>query len=178
MENSTFENLRKKWSTQRELFQQWNLDLIQSSFSLRSAIREKLGVDEIFWKDADTNEDRSYVELSKIIGDKSEVIEVADSTMISEDGGLIFGISITLDHQSNSYPKGRYNLPVVIQYFAKELKYNFWDVVEEAPEKDSNWLNSEDDIANKIIERLDLYFSFDPKEGVNEKNRIGFISEQ
>jgi hypothetical protein len=170
-----FHEMREQWHRQREQYSKWEQTLIAHSVQLKNSFAEYLGIEGKTWKNIEAGNEPSYVYLTSLNSNDSSELNYPSVEEINEFGELALKLIVTLDNADNTYPKYKYGIPIALKMLDKEINYCFWDTTECSKEVNSQWTNSLESILDEMVKRFMRHFSFDPMDGIPEKNGIGFI---
>lgn len=174
MSDTKHEKLTAMWITQRELYQRWEFLLLDGAKLVRDCVGERLGVKAKRWSEFDTGIEHEYVEFSDPTDPGNSATKL-DSDSISAEGELEFGLRVFFDHGEDAFPKVPYVVAVAVRSTNGKRQYSFWDPSNDDPEFQYEWLDSEIDIADKIIGRIEDALKFDPFIGPPPRIRMGFM---
>ena len=170
-----YEELNNLWKNQREQYKLWENELLQHARSLRDHFEEKLNFPHKSWLEHGTNKERLYVELVDFFNKNKPERKRLDSSSITPEGSLVFGVGITFDHGLESYPKEGMFIPIAIRYKDKSLEYSIFDI--EPSGSFGDWTKDKDALYLTATKMIHEYLSHDPYDGFDQPKRaIGFVA--
>ena len=160
------------WEEQENKIRAWRQNLIKEAENIRNSIEEKLNAPqdktEIRCKDKHYN--RRYVEIVDIV---YQDIGINIEQAFTSSGELRFYISILLEKGTNTHPKQAFNLPIALRFENKAIQYALWYTENDTPDK---WYDNKDEFINIALNQFRKHLEFDPIEGFDKKEKIGFLA--
>jgi hypothetical protein len=169
-----YETLIGMWKQQEERFKKWKADLMGQAETLRLTVERALAPPAETWTDPEDQKQHRYVDIVDITKENLPRGEGLSREALTPNGGLVFGISITLEHTPDTHPKNFYQVNFMVKYDDNRPEFAFFD-----PKKmeDAEWFGEMERVVEMIFEQVEDYFGFDPYVGPREELEIGFLKK-
>jgi len=174
----TYDELLLLKDKQNQRYKEWKEALVLAASDLRTMVDKLLEPPVISDDKAEAagegEEVRSgrYVEIVNIAGDDQVQSDKPVGPQITEEGTLIFGISVGFSRLENGAVGDYYFVPVAIRFIKEKLYYQIH--ITEEIEADQ-WTDDLEVFCSLIFEEFAAGFRFDPFEGPKKKRQIGFL---
>lgn len=169
-----YENMIGMWKQQEALFKKWKTDLLGQTEALRLAVEKALAPPAESWEDPKTQKKHRYVDIIDITKEEMPRGEGLSREALTPDGGLVFGISITLEKAPDDHPKNFYQVNLMVKYDDNRPEFTFFDPKHM---QDAEWTADVDQVIEQIFEQVEGYFNFNPYVGPREELEIGFLKK-
>jgi len=162
--HSLLEEQGKKWLLYKH-------DLVNNILELRTTLIKLIDAPEGGWQAPNSNEMGRYIDVAVPVDGSPSLNFSNVQDCPQEDGCLFFLFKIGLTKAEGVFP---------IRYFQKKIAIKYKDNVAlfstSDPENISNgnWSSDKEKISNEIVKLLAEYLSYDPFNGPQLKNAIGF----
>jgi hypothetical protein len=171
-----YETMIAMWVQQEERFKKWKTDLLGQAEALRLAVEKALSPPADTWTDPESQKQHRYVDIVDITKENLPRGEGLSGEALTPNGALVFGISITLERapEAEAHPRNFYQVNFAVKYDDKRPEFAFFDPKNMA---EAEWYGEMDRVVERVFEKLEDYFSFDPYVGPREELEIGFLKK-
>lgn len=166
----TYDDLLQLKEKQEARYKEWQKALVQSALDLRDEVEQQLGPPALP-ESAEGRKGR-YVEIVNIQGDNEQATDKLTELKVTDEGVMVFGISVGFSRLESGPIGDFYYVPVAIRFIKEKLHYQIY-----APDEieADQWINDLPHFCTLLFEELAEGFLFDPFEGPKTRRQIGFL---
>lgn len=170
-----YAELNSLWIKQDEAYREWHRELFTKVSELRQSIIDAIEPPEKWTEpEGGTHPYISIVAIAQV--QEGQPKHLTRSNMeTTENGDCAFGVSFTFDHGVDRFPKSCLYIPVVIRFEKRIAQYCLWDTQQESIADGENWSDDKAAFINTVLEKFAEALAFNPKDGLQNKPKIGFI---
>lgn len=169
MNEITHRHLSEKWFTQQDRLRERNENFEKAALALTTHIATALDAADKTYLDTETGQPVPYISFGLNETDPDQ------QAYLSESGLFVFVLQIIVDKGAETYPKTSLQFPVALKYDRQNIYYGCWDKDDLELAEGTNWILGEAEFADFLLHKIDELLSYDPMEGVQSQNPIGFI---
>lgn len=173
MKNYT--DLNELWDTQQIRWREWHQALRAQALRLRQEVETGISAPLQPWSEPRSTEQRRYVEVIDLSDERTRLRGSLPDNAITDDGELIFGLSITFEKAPNTFPKQIVHVPIAVRFSESQPQFGFYDTQCKTLESHTTWETDLTVFVEALLRRVEDYLRVDPFAGPRKKSAIGFL---
>ena len=171
----SYDDLNNFWNHMHSRHEKWLHDIQEQATCLRDEVTTMLNPPSEFLDEHGALEPMRYVEVVELFEKKISLDETTALSRITDNGELLFGLSITFGKVSNTLQKHRVHVPIAVRFHNGIRQFGFYDPLSKTVESSPAWEDDMEMFIEMLLNRIKEFMDTNQFIGHYSKSAISLL---